>query len=78
MPWNEFPRFPGVQYAAFAWGVPLTGNSWPDPVEVEGQPLVRKESDFRLSLATQVRDDRLFQKLMGMPLLDGRDFRPER
>jgi hypothetical protein len=21
-------RVPGVQQAAFAWGVPLTGNSW--------------------------------------------------
>lgn len=29
---------PGVQHAAFAWGVPLTGNNWPDTVEIEGQP----------------------------------------
>jgi putative ABC transport system permease protein len=29
---------PGVQYAAFAWGVPLTGNNWPATLEVEGQP----------------------------------------
>jgi hypothetical protein len=24
--------------AAFAWGVPLTGNDWPATVEIEGQP----------------------------------------
>lgn len=27
---------PGVQYAALAWGVPLTGNNWPVPTEIEG------------------------------------------
>src|ERR1017187_7482504 len=35
--WADFHRralgrvsaLPGVQYAAFAWGVPLTGNNWP-------------------------------------------------
>jgi len=30
--------FPGVQQAAFAWGVPLTGNNWPARVEIEGMP----------------------------------------
>ncbi len=29
---------PGVQKAAFAWGVPLTGNNWPGEMEIEGQP----------------------------------------
>ena len=36
---------PGVQYAAFAWGVPLTGNNWPATMEIEGQPPAVKESD---------------------------------
>ncbi len=48
--WGDFHRralervsaLPSVQYAAFAWGVPLTGNNWPDTVEVEGQPLISK------------------------------------
>lgn len=31
---------PGVQKAAFAWGVPLTGNDWPVAVELEGQPVI--------------------------------------
>ena len=36
---------PGVQYAAFAWGVPLTGNNWPATLDIEGQPAASKESD---------------------------------
>jgi putative ABC transport system permease protein len=42
--WADFHRrglgrvsaLPGVQYAAFAWGVPLTGNNWPATVDIEG------------------------------------------
>ena len=29
---------PGVSHAAFAWGVPLTGNKWPGNLEVVGRP----------------------------------------
>ncbi len=36
---------PGVEYAAFAWGVPLTGNNWPATMDIEGQPPAAKESD---------------------------------
>ncbi len=51
--WMDFHRralrgvsaLPGVQYAAFAWGVPLTGNSWPGSVDIEGQPTPAKPSD---------------------------------
>lgn len=51
--WGSFHRqalervaaLPGVQYAAFAWGVPLTGNNWPATLEIEGQPPAIKESD---------------------------------
>jgi len=64
---------PGVQHAAFAWGVPLTGNNWPDTVEIEGQPLVSKESD-RLSLPLRSVTPDYF-KLMGVAILDGRGFR---
>ncbi len=79
--WDDFHRraldrvstLPGVQYAAFAWGVPLTGNNWPDTVDIEGQPLVSKQSD-RLSLPLRSVTQDYF-KLMGMALLDGRAFR---
>src|SRR5262249_41497801 len=29
---------PGVSHAAFAWGVPLTGNKWPGNMEFIGKP----------------------------------------
>src|SRR6185312_11889022 len=64
---------PGVQYAAFAWGVPLTGNNWPVPVEIEGQPPAAKSSDLITLPLRAVTPD--YFKLMSMALIDGRDFR---
>ena len=66
-------RIPGVQYAAFAWGVPLTGNNWPATVDIEGQPVPTKESD-RISLPLRSVTEDYF-KLLGQPILDGRGFR---
>src|SRR4030095_16657380 len=51
--WNAFhtralervSALPGIEHAAFAWGVPLTGNNWPGTFEFEGQPAVAKASD---------------------------------
>ncbi len=64
---------PGVQYAAFAWGVPLTGNSWPDAVQIEGQPIPAKESDrIRFPLRSVTTD---YFKLMHMRIVDGRNVR---
>jgi putative ABC transport system permease protein len=79
--WGTFHRqalervaaIPGVQYAAFAWGVPLTGNNWPATLEIEGQPLAVKESDkIALPLRAVTPD---YFKLMGMALMEGREFR---
>jgi putative ABC transport system permease protein len=64
---------PGVQYAAFAWGVPLTGNNWPATIDVEGQPEAVKDSD-RISVPLRSVTQDYF-KLLGLPILDGRDFR---
>ena len=36
---------PGVERAAFAWGVPLTGNNWPGTFEFEGQPPAARPTD---------------------------------
>jgi putative ABC transport system permease protein len=79
--WRPFHRqalertaaLPGVQYAAFAWGVPLTGNNWPVPVEIEGQPPAAKSSDMITLPLRAVTPD--YFKLMSMALIDGRDFR---
>ena len=64
---------PGVQDVAFAWGVPLTGNSWPATLEIEGQPAATKESD-RIALPMRAATPGYF-KLLGQTILDGRDFR---
>jgi putative ABC transport system permease protein len=64
---------PGVQYAAFAWGVPLTGNSWPATMDIEGQPPPAKESD-KIALPIRAATPDYF-KLMGLALIDGREFR---
>lgn len=79
--WFDFHRraldrvsaLPGVQHAAFAWGVPLTGNSWPGAVEIEGQPPASKPSDM-ISLPLRSVTPEYFQ-LLGQPIVDGRDFR---
>jgi putative ABC transport system permease protein len=79
--WGNFHRqalervaaLPGVQYAAFAWGVPLTGNNWPATLEIEGQPAAVKESDKTALPLRAVTPD--YFKLMGMALTEGREFR---
>lgn len=42
---EQVSALPGVQHAAFAWGVPLTGNNWPRSVEVEGDTVARDPND---------------------------------
>jgi putative ABC transport system permease protein len=79
--WGTFHRqalervaaIPGVEYAAFAWGVPLTGNNWPATLEIEGQPPAVKESDKTALPLRAVTPD--YFKLMGLALMDGRQFR---
>lgn len=79
--WSDFHHhalervaaIPGVEYAAFAWGVPLTGNNWMSNVEIEGQPVPSKPAD-RLSLPLRAVTPDYF-KLLGLPIADGRDFR---
>jgi putative ABC transport system permease protein len=80
--WSSFHRqalervaaLPGVQYAAFAWGVPLTGNNWPATLEIEGQPPAMKESDKTALPLRAVTPD--YFKLTGVGLTQGREFRP--
>jgi putative ABC transport system permease protein len=79
--WASFHRhalervasIPGVQYAAFAWGVPLTGNNWPATLEIEGQPPATKESEKTALPLRAVTED--YFKLMGLGMLGGREFR---
>lgn len=80
--WGTFHRqalervaaLPGVEYAAFAWGVPLTGNNWPATLEIEGQPPAVKESDKAALPFRAVTPD--YFELIGVALIEGRGFRP--
>jgi putative ABC transport system permease protein len=62
-----------VEKAAFAWGVPLTGNDWPGALEFEGQPPVAKSSD-RAQVPIRAVTPGYFE-LLGQSIVEGRDFR---
>jgi len=66
-------RLPGIEHAAFAWGVPLTGNNWPGRVEIEGQPAASRESE-RLTLPLRAITPDYF-KVLGLSMTAGREFR---
>jgi putative ABC transport system permease protein len=64
---------PGVERAAFVWGVPLTGNNWPMRVIIEGQPVpasARQATELPLRSVTPG-----YFEMLGLPLIEGRDFR---
>ena len=66
---------PGVRHAAFAWGVPLTGNSWPAELEVVGRAAASSAIVDRISLPLRAVTEDYFA-VMSMRLLDGRLFLP--
>lgn len=80
--WDDFHHralekvsaIPGVENAAFAWGVPLTGNNWPGEIDIEGQPAPAKQSD-RIAIPLRSVTEGYFS-LLGLPILEGRDIRP--
>ncbi|MBS1835789.1 MAG: ABC transporter permease [Acidobacteria bacterium] len=79
--WDDFHRralervsqIPGVEKAAFAWGVPLTGNNWPGALEIEGQPPPATERD-RIAIPLRSATQGYFD-LLRLPILEGRDIR---
>jgi putative ABC transport system permease protein len=78
---NEFHRLalervaavPGVTRAAFAWGVPLTGNKWSGDVEFPGQAGTTKLTD-RITVPLRSISEDYFD-VMGMRIAEGRAFR---
>jgi putative ABC transport system permease protein len=79
--WKEFhtqslervATVPGVKYAAFAWGLPLTGNKWPAQMDFPGEPGSPALADkVELPLRAITQD---YFKVMGMSLVEGREFR---
>ncbi len=79
--WGEFHHLalervsalPSVEAAAFAWGVPLTGNNWQQLLEIEGQPEATKMSERTLLPLRAVTPG--YFALLRQNLVDGRDFR---
>jgi putative ABC transport system permease protein len=79
--WLDFHRralarvsaIPGVQHAAFGWGVPLTGNNWPGTLEIEGQPPAAKDSERTAMPFRSVTTD--YFQLLGLSIIEGRDVR---
>jgi len=59
---------PGVSHAAFAWGVPLTGNKWPGTMEFVGRPDLGQVSFPLRSVSAD------YFALMDMPIVAGRAF----
>jgi putative ABC transport system permease protein len=66
-------RLSGVRNAAFAWGVPLTGTSWPGEIEIEDHPVVKP--DDRIAVPLRAVTPGYFA-LLSLPIVEGRDFRP--
>jgi putative ABC transport system permease protein len=78
--WSDFhhralervARIPGVEQAAFVWGTPLSGNDWPGLLEIEDHPVTKPSDRFALPLRAVTPG---YFALVGLPLVEGRDFR---
>jgi len=63
---------PGVQYVAFAWGVPLTGNNWPGDFVIEGREDAAEPGE---SITLPIRSVTTgYFALLGQAVVAGRDF----
>ena len=65
-------RVPGVEGAAFVWGTPLSGNDWPATVAIEGQPVTKPSDRVGVPLRSVTPG---YFALLGIPVVEGRDFR---
>jgi putative ABC transport system permease protein len=63
---------PGIEGAAFAWGVPLTGNSWPGNFQIEGYTPAAGP-DHLVPMPVRAVTAGYFS-LLGQPIEEGRDF----
>jgi putative ABC transport system permease protein len=64
---------PGVTRAAFAWGVPLTGNKWPGEIEFPGQSGTSTLAGRVMVPLRSITHD--YFDVMGMTIVEGRAFR---
>lgn len=65
-------QIPGVKSAAFAWGVPLTGNKWDANFQIDGHPSANSIKDeINLPIRSITPD---YFSALGLRLVDGRPF----
>jgi putative ABC transport system permease protein len=69
----ERVQAPPGQHAAYAWGVPLTGNNWPMRVIIEGQPVPASASEAPELPLRSITSG--YFEMLGLPVIEGRDFR---
>jgi putative ABC transport system permease protein len=78
--WKEFhtqalervAAVPGVRHAAFAWGLPLTGNKWPAEIEIAGVPgSTRLAGRINVPIRSITAD---YFSVLGIQLVEGRGF----
>lgn len=65
---DRVAALPGVSHAAFAWGVPLTGNKWPGTLALPARPDLGQVGFPMRSVTPD------YFALMGMQVLQGRTF----
>jgi putative ABC transport system permease protein len=65
---------PGVKSAAFAWGVPLTGNKWWGEVAMDAQPAAGGRLEDLLAVPMRAVSPEYFDTV-GLQILEGRNFR---
>jgi putative ABC transport system permease protein len=69
----QVAALPGVKSAAFAWGVPLTGNKWLGGVQINEETGLEK---FAAEIAVPMRSvSPEYFDTVGLPILEGRNFR---
>lgn len=68
----QVDALPGVKAAAWAWGVPLTGNKWLGSIAIDGQAPVRTSGGaFRIPMRSVTPE---YFSAVSLPLLEGRTF----
>lgn len=69
---NRISALPGVRQAAFAWGVPLTGNRWVSAVKIGPEAASGRIKDIPRIVTRSVTPE--YFELIGQPIRFGRNF----
>lgn len=70
---SQIARLPGIKSAAWAWGVPLTGNKWVGTIKVGHLPTTAPpQQEVGISMRSVTPE---YFQTVGLPLVEGRGFR---